>query len=129
MLPARIRYGLAIGLSSVILIAHVYVCATTPFAEAWGVWIASAVFAILLSTMFMRSSKVLSVARWVCYAGFVVCGIGVEIGLIGILKYSMDLAVYLAVGIAYALMSPVSLSGIHEAERQRGGQRGGTDIA
>ena len=43
MLSQRIRYILPIVLSSVMLLAHLYVCATTPFSEAWGVWIVAAV--------------------------------------------------------------------------------------
>ncbi len=103
-----------------VLLGHLYlgVTTTTPFTEAWDAWIAIAVFALLVGAMLSRSSKMLRLASWICYAGLVTSGVAVFVGLIGILRYSVDLAMYLGIGIAYALMLGVNLAGIQEAKHK-----------
>jgi len=115
LLRPRIRYAVAVGLSLIIALAHIYVAVTTPFEDAWTVCIASVVFVALLATMIIRSSSALPIARWVCYIGLIASAISLIIGLVGVWVYSMDLAVYLAVGLAYGFMFGVNLAGVREA--------------
>lgn len=115
LLQPRIRYAISVGLSLIIVLAHIYAGVTTPFEDAWAIWIASVVFAVLLATMVVRSPSVLRVARWICYIGLTASVISMIVGLVGVLVYSMDLAVYLAIGLSYAFMLGVNLASVREA--------------
>lgn len=101
-----------------VLLLHLWACATSPFPEAWVLWVMTTLFTLLLAAMLICVPKLLMVARWICYAGFAVSGIALLVGIIGFLEYSVDLAVYLVAGIGWAFMFAINLAGIHEAEHK-----------
>jgi hypothetical protein len=117
-MPPEVRYAIAVVGTSLVLLLHLCICVTTPLSEAWSVWIAGVIFAMLLAAMLRRSSWMLKVATWVCYVGLAASAFGISIGLIGILRYSVELAVYLPAGVVYAFMLAVCLAGIQEAKHQ-----------
>jgi hypothetical protein len=104
VLSHRKRSSLAIGFSLMIVLSHLYVACTSSFAAVWGAWIALIVFAVPLAAMIIASPRLLGFARWLCCIGLCVSAISAIIGLIGILVHSVDLAVYFAIGLTYALL-------------------------
>jgi hypothetical protein len=116
IIPPKARYGLLLFLAAALLAYFISASLRYPARDMREMWIVITAMAYVFVAICLRNRRLLTIARLVCYGLFVGAGIALIVGIVGAVKVSTNLVIYLVNGTVYGFIAAIYLAGVSEAE-------------